>query len=195
MANADTNTKPDKYFEDQFEDEEVLFVFRKHPIVMRKGLIIAMAAWLVGPVYTLALTYLRPENYPSINFFFGSLIGSILLGCIIFIPWYLSWYFSVFIVTDQRLIQITQKGLFNRSVVDMGLGQIQMVNYQVAGLQETLLGFGTITMQTFVGDLVIHDIHHPAKIQKKLLEILRTAGVQVNNHPGGGSDSDMQAEN
>jgi hypothetical protein len=26
-----------KYFADQFEDEEVLFVFRKHPIVMRKG--------------------------------------------------------------------------------------------------------------------------------------------------------------
>ncbi|HEX8226640.1 MAG TPA: PH domain-containing protein [Candidatus Saccharimonadales bacterium] len=175
--------KPPKYFEDQFDGEEVLFVFRKHPIVMRKGLIIAMAMWLVGPLYTMALTYLRPDNYPSVNFFFGSLIASILLGIIIFMPWYLSWYFSVFIVTDQRLIQITQKGLFNRSVVDMGLGQIQMVNYQVAGLQETLLGFGTITMQTFVGDLVIHDIHHPAEIQKKLLEILRISGVQTNAGP------------
>ncbi len=181
-----TDPKPDKYFEDQFDDEEVLYVFRKHPVVMRRGLMIAMSAWLIGPVYTLALTYLRPDNYPTVNFFFLSLVASIVLGCIVFMPWYISWYFSVFIVTDQRLIQITQSGLFKRSVIDMGLGQIQMVNYEVAGLQETLLGFGTITMQTFVGDLVIHDIHHPAKIQKKLLEILRSHGIPVNAHPSNG---------
>jgi len=77
------------------------------------------------------------------------------------------WHFSVFIVTDQRLIQITQKGLFHRSVVDMGLSQIQMVNYEVSGLQETLLGFGTIMMQTFVGDLVIRDVHHPLRSRKR----------------------------
>jgi hypothetical protein len=183
--------KPDKYFEDQFDDEEVLYLFRKHPIVMRKGLILSMVLWLVGPVYTLVLTYLRPENYPSMTFFFGSLVASIVIGCVVFLPWFISWHFSVFIVTDQRLIQITQKGLWNRSVVDMGLNQIQMVNYQVAGLQETLLGFGTITMQTFVGDLIIHDIHHPAHIQKKLLEILRGAGVTVNSHP---SESDSTAD-
>ncbi len=84
-------------------------------------------------------------------------------------------------MTDQRLIQITQKGLFHRSVVDMGLAQIQMVNYQVAGLAQTLFGFGTIMMQTFVGDLVIHDVHHPATIQKKLLEILRDEGIAAQN--------------
>ncbi len=172
-----------KYFADQFDDEEVLYVFRKHPIVMRKGLIIGMVAWLVGPVYTLALTYLQPDALPSIAFFFGSLVASIFLGMLLFVPSWLSWYFSVFIVTDQRLIQITQKGLFSRSVVDMGLGQIQMVNYEVKGLQETLLGFGTITMQTFVGDLVIHDLHHPAKIQKKLLNILREYGAPIATGP------------
>lgn len=181
--------RPPKYFADQFDDEEVLYVFRKHPIVMRKGLIIGMAAWLVGPVYVLFLTFIyasQPEKYPSVNMFFASLGLSILLGILLLVPSWISWYFSVFIVTDQRLIQITQKGMFSRSVVDMGLGQIQMVNYEVAGLQETLLGFGTITMQTFVGDLVIHDLHHPAKIQKKLLEILRDHGVPVNAY---GSDS------
>jgi hypothetical protein len=182
-ADEDKGMKPVKYFDDQFDDEEVLYVFRKHPIVMRKGLIICLAAWLVGPLYVLTLTYVRPDNLPSVNFFFGSLIASILLGCLLMVPSWIGWYFSVFIVTDQRLIQITQKGLFSRSVVDMGLSQIQMVNYEVAGLQETLLGFGTITMQTFVGDLVIHDLHHPDKIQKRLLEILRKGDVQGSAHP------------
>ena len=169
-----------KYFADQFEDEEVLFTFRKHPIVMRKGLIVAGFGLLVGPLYTLALTYAKPNNPPSLNFFFGSLALSAILAVILFLPSWIGWHFSVFIVTDQRLIQITQKGLFHRSVVDMGLAQIQMVNYQVAGLAQTLFGFGTIMMQTFVGDLVIHTVHHPAAIQKKLLEILRAQGVSAN---------------
>ena len=131
MADQPTDgDRPHKYFEDQFDDEEVLFVFRKHPIVMRKGLIIGLLAWLIGPLYTLVRTYTTPDDLPSMTFFFGSIVVSILIGCLILVPWWISWYFSVFIVTDQRLIQITQKGLWNRSVVDMSLGQIQMVNLE-----------------------------------------------------------------
>jgi hypothetical protein len=162
---------PHKYFEDQFDDEEVLYVFRKHPVVMRKGLIFGMLGLLIGVIPSLfMLTYT--------SYFIG-LAAGMAIGFLIFLPSWISWWFSVFIVTDQRLIQITQKGLFHRSVIDMGLAQIQMVNYEIAGLQETLLGFGTIMMQTMVGDLVIHDIHHPAETQKKLLEILRQQGVNT----------------
>jgi hypothetical protein len=179
-----------KYFPDQFDDEEVLFVFRKHPIVMRKGLIFGSVAMLLGPLYTLLLTFMHPDTPPSVPFYFASLAVSFVVSAIIFMPWWISWHFSVFIVTDQRIIQITQKGLFHRSVVDMGLKQIQMVNYEIAGLEQTLLGFGTIMMQTFVGDLVIHEIHHPAKIQKKLLEILREQGVAANGYSDTSSDTD-----
>ncbi len=164
-----------KYFEDQLDDEEVLYVFRKHPIVMRKGLILFMLSMLAGTIPSL----IKPEY----SYFFAGLAIGTVVGIILFFPSWLSWYFSVFIVTDHRLIQITQKGLFDRSVVDMGLSQIQMVNYQVSGFQETLLGSGTIMMQTFVGDLIIHDVHHPAKIQKHVLQILRDQGISAANYP------------
>ena len=162
-----------KYFEDQFDDEEVLFMFRKHPVVMRKGLIISMFAILLGTVPAL----IKPE----LSYFYGGLAGGFILAVILYLPSWIAWYYSVFIVTDQRLIQITQKGLFHRTVVDLTLAQIQMVNYQIAGLQETLLGFGTIMMQTYVGDLVIHDVHHPAEIQKKILKILRDRGITTSS--------------
>lgn len=168
-----------KYFDDQFDDEEVQYVFRKHPIVMRKGFIISMLAWLVGPVVMLILTYARPDNPPTLTLFFGSLVASIVLGLLLLVPSWISWYFSVYIMTDQRLIQIVQKGLFTRSVVDIALPQIQMINYDISGLQETLLGFGTIRVQTYVGELVIHDVHHPAKTTKKLQLILRDLGIST----------------
>lgn len=158
-----------KYFADQLDNEELLLVFRKHPIVMRKGLVIAMVALLLGTVPSL----IKPEY----SYLFGGLAAGFILAALVFFPSWIGWYYSVFIVTDQRLIQITQKGFWSRSVVDIGLNQIQMVNYEIAGFQETLLGFGTILMQTFVGDLIIHDVSHPAKIQKELLGILREQGI------------------
>ena len=181
---------PQKHFDDQFDDEEVLFVFRKHPVVMRMGLLLGSAALLAGPLYTLILMYAKPNDMPSMGFFWMSLLLSFVAGLIIFFPSWIGWYFSVFIITDKRLIQITQKGLFHRSVIDMSLNQIRMVNYQVAGLTETMLGFGTIMMQTSVGDLVVHEIHHPAKIQKKLLEILRGAGVNATAY----DDTDIEQQ-
>jgi hypothetical protein len=187
---ANTSDKPVKYFDDQFDDEEVLFVFRKHPIVMRKGIIVWAVAILIGPLSQMLLLLVGKEVTPQT--YYLALLASFVFSLIVFSPWYLSWYFSVFIITNQRLIQITQKGLFHRSVVDMGLSQIQMVNYEIAGLQETLLGFGTIMMQTFVGDLVIHDVHHPGKIQKKIIGILRDQGISTASAPMNTSDNAAQ---
>jgi hypothetical protein len=188
MADDVPEQKPEKYFDDQFDDEEVLFVFRRHPIVMRKGIVL----FSIGPL----LGVLPAAIWPSLGFaaFFGGLAGGFLLGLILFFPGWIGWYYSVFIVTDQRFIQITQKGLFNRSVVDIGLNQIQMVNYEVAGLQETFLGFGTIMMQTFMGELLIKDLHHPAKIQKKLLKVLRDKGIIAMSHPQNTSDGKEVAD-
>jgi hypothetical protein len=176
MAEA-TETQHHKYFEDQFDDEEVLFVFRKHPIVMRKGLVLGM----LGPLIGILPAAVNPNL--GFGFFFGGLGAGVLLGILLFLPDWISWHFSVYIVTNQRFIQINQKRLFHRAVADLGLNQVQSINYEVSGLQETLLGFGTIKMQTYVGDLIVHDVHHPAKIQKKLLGILRDEGITTNQYP------------
>lgn len=178
MAKAEqTADKPQKYFDDQFDDESVLYIFRKHPIIMRKGLVFGLLGPLVG--------VLPAAVDPNLGFgvFFGGFIAGCVLGLLIFAPSWIGWHFSIFIVTDQRFIQITQKGLFHRAVADLGLPQIQSVNYEVKGLQETLLGFGTIKMQTYVGDMVIHDVHHPARIQKEILSILRDEGINANPYP------------
>jgi hypothetical protein len=166
-----------KYFADQYDDEEVLYVFHKHPIVMRKGLVFGMFGPLLG-VLPVAVKPLLGFSY-----FFGGLGIGIVLGLIIFFPSWLGWYFSVFIVTDKRFIQITQKGFFHRSVADLSLTQIQSVNYSINGLQETLLGYGTINMQTYVGELDIKEVHHPARVQKKILSILRKEGIDSSEYP------------
>lgn len=172
---SQNSTLKTKYFDDQFDDEDVLYVFRKHPIVMRKGLVLSMFAILLGTVPAL----IKPE----FSYFYGGLAAGFLLAGLVFLPSWIAWYYSVFIVTSQRFIQITQRGLFHRNVSDLGLRHIQTINYEISGLQETLLGFGTIVMQTYMGDLYIHDVHHPAKTQKKIVDIMRKAGIESEPYP------------
>jgi hypothetical protein len=183
MSGKDTPaSEHKKHFNEQFEDEEVLLVFRKHPVVMRKGLILSMLGLLAGPLYTLILIFARSSNPPTMGFFFGSLIFGLVIGVLIIMPWWIRWYFSIYIMTSQRFIQQT-RSLLQVNVVDLGLEQIQMINYQISGLEETLLGFGTIIVQTYVGDLIIRDVHHPARIQKKMVHILRDLGVHPTQRP------------
>jgi hypothetical protein len=178
----ESSKKVNKHYHEQFDDEEVLLVFRKHPVVMRKGLVLGMFGLLIGPLYTLILTFVKNTDPPTMNFFFGSLIFGLMLGTILIFPWWVRWYFSVYIMTNQRFIQQT-RSLLQINVVDLGLEQIQMINYQIVGLQETMLGFGTIIVQTYVGDLIIRDVHHPARIQKKMVHILRELGVHPTQRP------------
>ena len=160
-------------FDTQHEDEEVLMVFRRHPVVMRKGLIALLVGLLIGMIPSL----IWPTDLGNLWF---APIGMALGGIFLFYEW-VGWYYSVFIISDQRLIQITQKGFFNRSVVDIGLDKIQNINFQVSGVQETLLGFGTILVQTFVGDLIMDHIHHPAKVQEHIVKIIKELGYASFN--------------
>lgn len=188
MAEKQKEPKKDlvKYFEDQFDDEEVLFVFRKHPIVMRKGLILAC----LGPLFGVIPAAIRPTL--GFGWFFGGLGIGFVLGGLMMLPSWIAWFYSVFIVTDQRFIQITQKGLFHKSVVDLGLAKIQSTNYEVRGVQATLLGFGTIVIQTYMGDMVIHEVHHPAKVIRQLSTILREQGIIAEEIEPGMDSEDIQ---
>lgn len=155
-------------YKELYDDEEIQMVFRKHPIVMRKGLILFMFALLVGMIPSLI--------EPRIDYFWYGLAGGFVLGIIVMMPSWIYWYFSVYIVTDQRFIQVTQRGFFRRSFADIGIHQIQSINYHIIGLQETLLKFGTIVIQTYLGDNTIYDVHHPEKVAKELNQVLREYG-------------------
>lgn len=151
-------------FDGQHDDETVLFFFRQHPVVLRRPLIAFLSLLVLGMV---------PFSIDPLNGWFqlGVLVGFI-VGVLVFFYYWIKWHFSVYIVTDQRIIQELQKGMFGKQVVQVDLSKIQNVNYDIPGFQATIFKFGTIVVQTFVGDLVIDKVHKPADIQQKLTHIL-----------------------
>jgi hypothetical protein len=78
------------------------------------------------------------------------------------------WYYTYYIVTNQRIRQVTQRGFFGKDVVELRLSKIQNISYNIPGFSGEVFNFGTIVIQTIVGDLVIRNVEHPDKIYNKL---------------------------
>lgn len=147
-------------FDGQREGEEVKFIFRRHFMTAKAGIIFLIVLIILG----LVPLFLWKGDARM----FWLFVGFVLIGFIGFLYSYMMWYFSVYIVTNQRIRQITQKGLFKKTVVDLGLDKIQSISYGITSVIGGIIGYGTILIQTGVGDLVISAVGKPAEIYEKL---------------------------
>lgn len=158
MSKDTEDFQPD--FDGQREDEQLLFVFRKHIIAMRKGFYLLLIPF--------AISAIPPLIWQTTMELFLLPIGGLLIGLLLFAYHFIMWYFTVYIVTDQRIRQVTQHGFFGKDVVELRLSKIQNISYNIPGFSGEMFGFGTIIVQTVVGDLVINKVDHPEDIYNKL---------------------------
>lgn len=161
-----------KEFEGQHEGEVLLFVFRRHMIAMRKGFYALLVPF--------ALSAIPPLVWQDkLELFILPLVG-LGLGLLLFAYYFTMWYFTVYIVTNERIRQVTQRGLFGKDVVELRLSKIQNISYNIPGFTGEMFKFGTIVIQTFVGDLVIHMVEHPSETYTKLQDAVHDAAGPKN---------------
>lgn len=154
-------------FDGQRDGEELLFVFRRHIIAMRKGFYLLFIPFALSAIPPLIWQY-------NLELFLLPVAG-LLIGLTLFFYHFIMWYFTIYIVTDQRIRQITQRGFFGKDVVELRLSKIQNISYNIPGFTGELFGFGTVIIQTVVGDLVINKVEHPDKIYNKLQDAVSRA--------------------
>ncbi len=171
MATSTAAQKPTfiKEFPGQHPDEEVVLVFRQHPVVLRKPLLIGLFAIVLS---------ILPLDFIFDGPMYSTLLKiPLVVGAAIAAYWFyhwVGWYYSIYIVTDQRLIDIRQKGFFNRKVSEVGFEKVQSINYHIKGLQAALLKFGDITVQTYTEAWVLKSIHHPEEVHAEMMTVAHT---------------------
>jgi uncharacterized membrane protein YdbT with pleckstrin-like domain len=175
MTKQPKQDEPQLDFDGQRDGEQLLFVFRKHIVAMRKGFYLLLIPFVLSAI--------PPLIWQSNLTLFLLPIGGLLLGLILFSYHFIMWYFTIYIVTDQRIRQITQHGFFGKDVVELRLSKIQNISYNIPGFSGEMFGFGTIVIQTLVGDLVINKVKHPDEIYNKLQDAV-SAVVADNQQQG-----------
>ncbi|NCC19693.1 PH domain-containing protein [Candidatus Saccharibacteria bacterium] len=162
-------------FDGQREGEELLFVFRRHIIAMRKGFYL-----LLIPMALSALPFLIWQDNLDLLWVFAGGFG---LGLVLFFYHFLMWFYTYYIVSDQRIRQITQHGFFGKDVVELRLSKIQNISYNIPGFFGEVFKFGTIVIQTFVGDLVIRNVENPDEIYNKLQDAVALSSKEDEHDP------------
>jgi len=174
MAKSETKNTAKLDFIGQREDEKLLFVFRRHIIAMRKGFYMLVIPLVITAIPPLIWQY-------NLELFLLPVLG-FALGLILFSYHLILWYFTIYIVTNQRIRQVTQRGFFGKDVIELRLSKVQNISYNIPGFSGELFKFGTIVIQTFVGDLVIHKVEHPDEIYNKLQDAVNNAIENQGEH-------------
>jgi membrane protein YdbS with pleckstrin-like domain len=147
-------------------DEELILIVRKYPLVFLMPTIIC-AFLIIAPFFFL---------YPlwhwgswGVAIFFVVLGLGIFLGLRVLVVYSL----NVFVLTNQRIIDIDQVGFFDRTVSETTYDKIQDVSFRVKGIAQTIWHYGSVIVQTAgnQANIELHGVKDPQRIQHLITEI------------------------
>lgn len=152
----------------QLQDDEDLVMFVRH----------YPASYLLKGV-VLFLYFLLP-------FFFlfplwdAGMIGRIVFGLLLVSALLLVtrfWavvYFNSLIITDRRIIEIQQKGLFEQHVSEVQYEKIQNISYAKKGLLQMILGFGSVFVHSSsqAKPIEIKHVHNPRGVREMIVQLM-----------------------
>ncbi len=167
-------------FPGQHHNEDVVLILRKHRLTLL-GQVLCLLALIFLPV--VFYIFVVPAVFPAFLedpynkiFIFFSIIYYGFIWIIAFIIW-VDYYLDIWIVTNQRLLDIEQIGFFNRVVSELDLKRIQDITSRVHGLFPTMFGFGNIKIQTAAKEhkFELKSIPHPITVRRKIIELYKHA--------------------
>ena len=180
-----------KHFPGQLPEETTFRVLHRHWFNIASHFIVLACLCLGVVIFSLvAPILLALANITLIPGLIPFLVTTSLLFLWVyaFLIW-IDYYFDVWIITNERVLNIEQKGLFMRSVSEVSLERVQDVTTKTEGFLPTILGYGDLFIQTAGEERQFHfrNIANPDKhkdeivqLAKKLHERRQTSSLQEN---------------
>ncbi len=131
-------------FETQDDDEEVILFLRQHPIVNIKWIVIAILMLTLPSVFI----FFPPYTSLPANFQFIMTMGWYMFVFGYTLAKFMGWFFNIYILTDERVVDIDFQNIFFRKISTAKIEEIQDVNIQSSGSFETFFGYGSVFIQT-----------------------------------------------
>lgn len=157
-------------------EEKLVYFLRRHPITLL-SVVVGYALLLVSPFLILGyFSVFQPEVFADTRFqalivFGGS--AFFLFAWLFLFQLFLDYYLDSWIVTNRRILNIEQNGLFGRTVSELRLYRIQDVTAIVNGFVKTMFNFGEVEIQT-AGEherFMFEEIPKPNEVSKTILEL------------------------
>ncbi len=165
------------HFRGQRDDEIILSVIHRHwfDIVMHYVLITFVALTMLAGTLFVGLfeSSLGVEHIMPLILLVDSFLV-VFLWFYGFITW-IDYWLDVWIVTNRRVVNIEQKGLFSRQVSELYFHTIQDITSNVRGIIPTLLNYGDVEVQTAAEHtrFLFRSVPDPYAVKAMLVEMQR----------------------
>lgn len=157
-------------FETRDKNERIILLLRQHPVINVKWIVVT-ALLLTGPTIMglLGVFSQLPIGFPLVISLAWYLITTAYA-----IEGFLNWYFNVYFVTTNRVVDVDFYNLINKRVSDAEIEKIQDVSYTTGGMLRTLLNYGDVLIQTAaeVSEFQFDGVPNPERVVK-ILDDLR----------------------
>ena len=154
------------------EGEHIIFEIRRHWYVLARESSVIMLMALI-PLFLLAgysyFGFREDFVLPILALCSGWLA---VLWSLFFVVW-TNYYLDVWIITDQRIVDIEQFSLFSRDVSEFRMDRVQDLTVEVKGMIPTLLGFGDLHVETagMHHQFHISEIPNPYEVKDRIVRI------------------------
>lgn len=164
-------------FESQEEGEKIILLLRAHLITLVPPILFTIFLVVVPFFIPPLLSVLRIDSLSSLN-------QLQILLLVIF--WYLLvfgyafykflfWYFNVYLLTNERIVDFDFKGILHKETSYAKLNQIQDVSPKIIGFFGTFFHYGNVFIQTAAErpEFEFHKVARPDEVAKAILNEVR----------------------
>lgn len=183
-------------FPNMLPGERVVLMLHRHGFVAFRITLLYMllalvpvAAWLLVGMRTDVFVDVTSAGYAIVTMLLSAY--ALVWALLFFVSW-LNYYLDVWIITNERIINITQQRLFHRIVSEQKLYRVQDVTWQIEGVLGNLFKFGNVTIQTAgeQGKFTFEHIPDPESVAKSVMHLLE----QIENQMGASTMAKMDGD-
>jgi len=162
-------------FPGKHDREQVIAVYHRHWFDILSNLFVPAFLTVTLLLGALIAPSLAPLLFTGENgMFFGFIENSLhlFLWLYLFLVW-VDVYFDVWIVTDERVVNIEQKDLFTRRTSELRFSRVQDVTSEVQGIIPSILNYGDVYIQT-AGEqarFIFHNVPDPVTIKDLVMKL------------------------
>jgi len=156
--------------------ERIVFFLHRHLITFAP-VIFVFILLIVAPIafgYFLQSFFIpwwyNPLYQPLMILFASIYFLSVLM---FFYSYFVTFYLDVWIITNDRLVDVRQTSLFSRTIAEVDLYQIQDATSEVKGFFASIFNYGNIYLQTAgpVPRFVLYNVPDPNHLREKILDL------------------------
>lgn len=162
----------EKYFQRFTRDDEFIVIMIQSHWLHHFGRSLFGFLFLLLPFFLL---------FPSFRYHELGILGfSLLLACALFYNIRLVTIRSLnrWIVSNERIIDVDQHGLFRRTVSEIDFAKIQDIRYHRVGLLATFFNIGNIAVASDQKTIELHGVKNPHEVKEAIFEAQKKFSIR-----------------